>query len=170
MASKLSEGVKQGMTEKQAWDTFAGISLCEAGIAHSIFTVHTFYINFVQTIQEPNLKTVMTKLCVLYGLEKIIERASRVYESGILAPEAFQLINEKREALLAEIRPEALTLVEAFEYSDNTLQSAIAHSNERPYENLIHWARNYNTVNRPEERKQVIEALNKAKAQLRPKL
>jgi hypothetical protein len=71
---------------------------------------------------------------------------------------------------LRELRPEALALVEAFEFSDNMLESAIAHSNERPYENLIHWARNFNTVNRPEERKQIIEAMKKAKLELRPKL
>ena len=34
-------------------------------------------------------------------------------------------MREVREQLLTEIRPDALTLVEAFEYSDNTLMSAI---------------------------------------------
>ncbi len=60
--------------------------------------------------------------------------------------------------------------MEAFDYSDNTLQSAIAHSNERPYENLINWARRYNTVNRPEERRQIIDAIKNAKSELRPAL
>lgn len=60
--------------------------------------------------------------------------------------------------------------MEAFEYSDNILQSAIAHSNERPYENLIDWARRYNTINRPEERNQIIEAMKHAKKQLKPRL
>jgi hypothetical protein len=71
---------------------------------------------------------------------------------------------------LQELRPEALALVEAFGYSDNVLMSAIAHSNERPYENLINWARNYNTVNRPEERSQIIETIKKTKLQLKPAL
>jgi hypothetical protein len=61
-------------------------------------------------------------------------------------------------------------MMEAFEYSDNILQSAIAHSNCRPYENLIDWARRHNTVNRPEERDQIIEAIKSAKAQLKPRL
>ena len=107
-------------------------------------------------IQPESLKNVMKKLCLLWGIEKLIERASQVYVTGILTPDAFKLLQAKREALLKEIRPEALTLVEAFEYSDNTLQSAIAHSNERYSENLIDWARRYNTVNRPEERNQII--------------
>jgi len=60
--------------------------------------------------------------------------------------------------------------MEAFEYSDNILQSAIAHSNEKPYENLIDWARRFNTVNRPEERSQIIDAIKKAKSQMKPNL
>ena len=60
--------------------------------------------------------------------------------------------------------------MDAFEYSDNLLMSAIAHSNERPYENLINWARNYNTVNRSEERSQIIETIKKTKAELKPAL
>lgn len=63
-----------------------------------------------------------------------------------------------------------MSLIEAFGYSDNVLQSAIGHSNERPYENLLNWARRYNTLNRPEERDQVIEAIKKAKGELKPSL
>ena len=54
-----------------------------------------------------------------------------------------------REVLLEEIRPDALTLVEAFEYSDNTLMSAIGRSDGRPYEHLMEWFRKSNDVNQP---------------------
>ena len=60
--------------------------------------------------------------------------------------------------------------MEAFEYSDNTLQSAIGHSNEKPYENLLNWARNYNTLNRPEEKRKITKAIKKAISELRPNL
>ena len=152
------------------WDCYAGITLTETALAHTVFTIHSFYLEKVMKIQPENLKAVMKKLCILWGVEKLLERASQVFVTGVITPEAFQLLNKKREALFNEIRPEALTLVEAFEYSDNTLQSAIAHSNERYSENLIEWARKYNTVNRPEERSQIIDAIKKAKSELRPRL
>ena len=114
MALKLSQGVKEGLSEKEAWDTYAGISLSEAATVHSIFIIHGYYLDFLQKITDPCLKKVMSKLCALFGIEKLIERASQVYETGILTPEAFQMLNAKREILLSELRPEALTLMEAF--------------------------------------------------------
>lgn len=44
MGLKLSQGIKDGLSEKQAWDTYAGISLTEAAIAHAIFTIHSFFL------------------------------------------------------------------------------------------------------------------------------
>jgi hypothetical protein len=72
--------------------------------------------------------------------------------------------------LLEELRPEALSLVESFGYDDSSLMSAIGASNGRPYENLMEWADKYNTLNRKEERDQVIETIKKTKAQLKPRL
>lgn len=48
--------------------------------------------------------------------------------------------------------------------------SAIGAENGKPYENLIEWAQKYNTLNRKEERDQIIEAIKKAKSELRPRL
>lgn len=158
------------MSEKEAWDTYAGISLTETAIAHTQFTMHSYYLEAASTIQQPTLKKVMMKLCTLYGIEKVIERASQVFETGIIGPDGFRLLSQQRERLLLELRPEALSLIEAFGYSDNVLQSAIGHSNEKPYENLINWARRYNRLNRPEQRKEVIEAIRKAKAGLKANL
>ena len=45
MAIKLAQGVKEGLTEKQSWDTYAGLTLVDASIAHSIFTIHEFFLN-----------------------------------------------------------------------------------------------------------------------------
>ena len=129
MGMKIAEGMSNGLSQKQVWDTYAGLSLVRAGIIHAIFTMHSFFIQDVMKIQQNDLKTVMKKLSILWGIEKLIERSSDVYVTGVLTPEAFQLLNKKREALLKELRPEALALVEAFEYSDNMLESAIAHSN-----------------------------------------
>lgn len=42
--------------------------------------------------------------------------------------------------------------------------SAIGSSDGKPYENLIDWAKRYNSLNRKEERDQVIAAIKKAKS------
>jgi len=47
------------------------------------------------------------------------------------------------------LRPEALALVEAFGYHDNTLASAIGQSDGKAYERMLEWAQKHNRVNRP---------------------
>lgn len=44
MAAKLAEGAKQGFSQKEIWDTYAGISLTEGAIAHTIYTMHGFFL------------------------------------------------------------------------------------------------------------------------------
>lgn len=90
----------------------------------------------------------MRKLLILYGLEKIVERSAKFFETQTLTPESLKLVYQQRETLLTELRPEALTLVEAFDYDDNILMSAIGSSDGKPYENLIEWAKKFNTLNR----------------------
>jgi acyl-CoA oxidase len=79
MALKLSQGIKEGMSEKEAWDTYAGLSLNDAAIAHSVVTIHTFFLEALMKVECPKVKAVLTKLCLLFGLEKLIDKASRVY-------------------------------------------------------------------------------------------
>ncbi len=79
MGLKLSQGIKSGMSEKEAWDTYAGISLVDAAFAHATVTVYGFYLDAVKKVDSPTLKAVLTKLCVLFGLEKLIERSGKVY-------------------------------------------------------------------------------------------
>lgn len=68
MAVKLSQGIKEGLSEKESWDTYASLYLNEAAVAHAVFIIHSFYLSFVTGIEQLDLKAVMTKLCTLYGL------------------------------------------------------------------------------------------------------
>lgn len=68
------------------------------------------------------------------------------------------------------MRPDALTLMEAFDYDDNILMSAIGTSDGKAYENLIGWAKKYNPLNCKAERDEIISAIKQAKTQMRPHL
>jgi len=68
MGLKILQGIKEGLSEKQVWDTYAGLALVDAGIAHSIVTINSFFVKESQSVKCPKLKAVLTKLCLLYGL------------------------------------------------------------------------------------------------------
>ena len=44
---------------------------------------------------------------------------------GVITSSTLKNIQNLREKLLAELRPDALTIVESFEYDDNTLHSKL---------------------------------------------
>jgi hypothetical protein len=71
---------------------------------------------------------------------------------------------------MEELRPESLSLVEAFGYDDNILLSAIGRKDGKPYETLLDWAKNKNTLNTKAERDQIVEVIKKTKSQLQPRL
>jgi acyl-CoA oxidase len=132
------------------------------------------YQNFYEKIylktKNERARAVLIKLLLLYGLEKIVERSSSFYEMGVISSSTLKNIQNLREKLLAELRPDALTIVESFEYDDNTLHSAIGAADGNVYERLLDWSKNYNVVNKEEVRKELVEEIKKAKSQLKPKL
>jgi len=80
------------------------------------------------------------------------------------------MIYNQRDVLYSRIRPQALNLVEAFGFDDNVLNSAIGASHGKPYETLLDWAKNSNTLNRPKERAEIIQTIKDTKLQLRAHL
>ena len=150
---KISKGVKeQRMSFKEVWDTRAGMDLLAASRAH----IHSFtFTSFAQLIhqQQEEVKdvkvtSVLTKLCVLYGVHKLLEHPLGVASSGYLLPVHFDYLIEKKEELLEQLRSEAIALTDAFSYRDESLQSALAVSDGRVYETMLQWASEKNDINK----------------------
>jgi acyl-CoA oxidase len=147
------------------------LELVEAGTAHSyLWMYQNFYEKIYLKTKNERARAVLIKLLLLYGVEKIVERSSSFYEMGVISSSTLKNIQNLREKLLAELRPDALTIVESFEYDDNTLHSAIGAADGNVYERLMDWSKNYNVVNKEEVRKELVEEIKKAKSQLKPKL
>jgi acyl-CoA oxidase len=147
------------------------LELVEAGTAHSyLWMYQNFYEKIYLKTKNERARAVLIKLLLLYGVEKIVERSSSFYEMGVISSSTLKNIQNLREKLLAELRPDALTIVESFEYDDNTLHSAIGAADGNVYERLMDWSKNYNVVNKEEVRKELVEEIKKAKSQLQPKL
>jgi hypothetical protein len=85
--------------------------LNDAAVAHSYNLLYSNFLKFIESATDPNIKAVLTKLLLLYGTDKIIERSGKFYETSTITPEAFGFLYKKRESLLEELRPEALSLV-----------------------------------------------------------
>jgi len=142
-------GASKEIGPKEAWDRKAGMKLFEAAQAHmSVYTYHAFMQRIESLIKSQNLKTVMQNLCLLYGVQKLIEQPLGLMQSEYLSTKQFTLIQDKKEELLEIIRPDVVGLVDAFGYPDNTLRSAIGTYDGNVYETLMKTVRENNDFNK----------------------
>lgn len=94
------------------------------------------------SLSSENLETASTavsvvrSLCHLFALTQLQQDAGEFMESGALAPADMPLIRENIEKLLLELRPHAVTLVDGFNFSDRTLNSALGRYDGNVYEAL----------------------------------
>ena len=94
------------------------------------------------SIKCQNLKKHLTNLCLLYGLNLLKADSTACYECGFFTGHPFStFINEAIKHLLKEIRPYAISLIEAYGIQDEVIMSAIGNSYGDIYETHLRWAK-----------------------------
>ena len=149
-AQKISTSIKEGLSLKETWNTRAGLELVEAARAHiTCFTFRSFMERIeLYNISCPKTKDLLTKLCQLYALHKLLQFPLGLIESNYISPNQIKLMRLRKEALLSELRPSAVGLVDALQLPDNTLKSALGRYDGNVYDTLLDLARNKNIMNK----------------------
>merc|ERR1711860_388628 len=100
---------------------------------------------FTETLQrpgiDPNVLKSLQALCKLYAVQGMNERLGDFMQDGFISGQQAEMITEKLLALYAEIRPNAVALVDAFDYPDQVLQSCLGRYDGRVYEALYEYAK-----------------------------
>ena len=123
-SQKLLAGIAENLSPKEAWDYYAGLSLVEASTAFTYYWIYNNFMENVVLLKNEAIRKSFNKLLCLYGINKILEYSGSYFEGGILTSEAIKFAFTAKEELLADLRNDALGLVEGFAYDDNTLKSA----------------------------------------------
>ena len=76
---------------------------------------------------------VLQKLVALFGLTQLLSNAGDFLESGYITSAQAGLAREAHHQLLAELRPEAVALLDAFAIPDYLLDSALGRYDEDVY-------------------------------------
>ena len=61
-------------------------------------------------------------------------------QDGFLSPALLDVVNGGMMQLLARLRPNAVALVDAFDFTDDCLQSVLGRYDGQVYEHLYRWA------------------------------
>lgn len=136
---QFSKKLASGNSFEEVWNMMS-VNIMKSAVAHClIYTVKTF-ITGVNDIEQPELKLVLTDLCKLYCVHGIIENLSNFLLPGLLTEIQASELNDAMFNLLTKIRPNAVTLVDAFAITDRKLNSTLGRYDGQVYSALYDYA------------------------------
>ncbi len=142
--SEFMKLVQNGEDLQKAFESLA-MEASLASYAHSYYIILLNFTNRIQAIKDTKISTVLTRLCLLFACCNLREDNW----GGILESSQFKFINQTINILLSEIRPDCISLCDAFDYSDFILKSTIGRYDGNVYEALFDAAQ-HSTLNKQE--------------------
>ncbi|XP_030513311.1 peroxisomal acyl-coenzyme A oxidase 1 [Rhodamnia argentea] len=118
---------------------FAELSadLAEAAIAHcQLIVVSKFVEKLQQDIPGQGVKQQLQTLCFVYSLHLLHKHQGDFLSTGCITPKQASLANEQLRSLYSQVRPNAIALVDAFNYTDHYLGSVLGRYDGNVYPTL----------------------------------
>ncbi|KAG8127937.1 hypothetical protein E2320_014808 [Naja naja] len=138
---KLQQLVQAGKTQHEAWNQCT-VQLTRAAMAHSHYiVVQKFAEELRNHAKESATRRVLKNLCDLFALHGIFSNAGDFMQDAYFSTEQIDRVTETYLDLLAVIRRDAVPLVDAFDFSDASLNSALGSYDGLVYQRLYEWAK-----------------------------
>ncbi|CAI8005627.1 Peroxisomal acyl-coenzyme A oxidase 1 [Geodia barretti] len=183
-SSAYQRALGRGLTQPQAWNS----TTVDWTVAAKVFTFSVIYFitknqkfvwltvttvvlkSFNDAIEAKGLSpandVIMRKLCSLYAMYWMVQSSGEFMTDGYMTPYHISLARSLLYSLLAEVRKEAVPLVDAFDVPDEILNSALGRYDGDVYTHLYQWAQRA-----PRNKKKVHDVYHKYfKKLLKPKL
>ncbi|KWU43885.1 acyl-CoA oxidase [Rhodotorula sp. JG-1b] len=129
--------------EKRSWNSI----LCDIFRCSTAHSQYTLVYNFAKALQEDEdlksqraLHRVMTTCFELFACHTMDAEAAEFLSSGYLSPKQHELLRNRVHELLAELRPQAVPLVDAWNLPDYLLNSALGRQDGDVYPALVRFA------------------------------
>ncbi|KAK7576596.1 hypothetical protein V9T40_012882 [Parthenolecanium corni] len=129
--------IQKGYTSEDAWNA-TSIQLTQIAEAHCrAFIVDTFVKETeVAVVSEP-VRKVLVQLCELYSVYWLLKNVGDFLVYSHLKISDVDAVNERLAELLAAIRPNAVGIVDSFDFHDDILDSALGAYDGRVYERIF---------------------------------
>ncbi|NWI62927.1 ACOX2 oxidase, partial [Todus mexicanus] len=139
-AAKLQDLIQSGVKKHDAWNQCT-VQLAQAAKAHCHYITVK---NFVETVEklktQAGIQKIMKHLCDLFALHGIFSNAGAFLYDGYLSGAQMDMVTASYLDLLPVIRKDAVPLVDAFDFSDKSLNSALGSYDGQVYQRLYEWA------------------------------
>ncbi|XP_022154788.1 peroxisomal acyl-coenzyme A oxidase 1 [Momordica charantia] len=112
-------------------------SLVEAAVAHCQLIVVSKFIEKLQgDIPGKGVKDQLQKLCGIYALYTLHKHLGDFLSTSTITPKQASLADDLLRSLYSQVRPNAIALVDAFNYTDHYLGSILGRYDGNVYPNL----------------------------------
>ncbi|CAG5122877.1 unnamed protein product [Candidula unifasciata] len=139
--ARLQSHLRRGVGAAEAWNR-SSQSLVEAVVAFSqAFIVQAFIEKVTSAKLDPSLSAVLVQLCQLYALQGIASNSGQFLKGGYMSDHQLEMVENKLYELLAALRPNAVALVDAFDFPDKVLDSDLGRYDGNVYEALMDYAK-----------------------------
>ncbi|OCT60695.1 hypothetical protein XELAEV_18046716mg [Xenopus laevis] len=152
------------MRKEDAWNKNS-VDLVRASEAHCHYVVVRLFAEKLSEVLDVAAHRILSSLCLFYALHGISKNTGDFLQAGLLTALQVDQVQQRVKDLLAVIRPNALALVDAFDYSDTQLGSVLGRYDGNVYENMFEWAKKS-----PLNKTQVHESFHKYLKPLQSKL
>ncbi|KAM4692043.1 peroxisomal acyl-coenzyme A oxidase 1 isoform 2-T2 [Rhinophrynus dorsalis] len=163
-AKSVQSDLKRGKRKEDAWNKNS-VDLVRASEAHCHYVVVRLFTEKVSEILDLAAHRILSSLCLLYALYGISRNTGDFIQAGLLSASQVEQMQQRVKDLLAVIRPNAVALVDAFDYTDTQLCSVLGRYDGNVYENMFEWAKKS-----PLNKTQVHESFHKYLKPLQSKL
>lgn len=154
-AARVQKLENDGCIPEIAWN-LSHVDLIQGAKAHVQYYISQKYVDWVENSDvSSGLKEVLTHLCYLYLLHNIDENVGLFMMVGV-TEDQLDMMHQHMLKSLEHLRPNAVALVDAFDFHDLVLNSALGCYDGNVYERLYEWAQKT-----PMNQKQVHEAYYK---------
>ncbi|XP_030062522.1 peroxisomal acyl-coenzyme A oxidase 2 [Microcaecilia unicolor] len=139
-ATKLQAMVQSGVKQYEAWNS-SSVELLEASMAHCQYIVVKVFVDAVEKLDsDPAIQKSLKHLCHLFALHWIRTNAGSFLHDEYISGNQLDMVTASYLDLLLLLRKEAVILVDAFDYTDEQLNSALGSYDGQVYQRLFEWA------------------------------
>ncbi|KAF7810081.1 peroxisomal acyl-coenzyme A oxidase 1-like [Senna tora] len=136
MSVACAKNLSQFTNQEQGFQELAA-DLVEAAVAHcQLIVVSKFLEKLQQDIPGKGVKQQLEVLCGVYSLFLLHKYQGDFLSTGCITPTQASLANEQLRSLYSQVRPNAIALVDAFNYTDHYLGSVLGRYDGNVYPNL----------------------------------
>ncbi|KAL3852532.1 hypothetical protein ACJMK2_016159 [Sinanodonta woodiana] len=143
VARQLQFDLESGKDQSSAFNNNL-VSLVQAAKAHCQLCMIKHFVEGVSALERTcseNLVSVLTQLCLYFGLHGIVTSSGEFLESEAIGLQQLEWIKAEELKSLAAIRPNAVALVDAFDMHDQTVMSALGRYDGNAYQHLFEAAK-----------------------------